>query len=229
VVGIALLAARRRRAWLLAALLGACSSNQLGPGPDAPPECRMDTDCSSKCGSGMVGTCGSDMTCSCGADIPIGTIGTYTSLAVGSNGSGWISAYNSTHGDLMVAPTPMTGRVAATSWEFADGVPSGPVVLPASHVRGGIRADGDDVGLYTSIALTPAGDPMVAYYDRTHAGLRFARRSPGTAGKWSSYALDTGVPGTKDIGKYTSITVDATGRPGIAYLAQIVDAPDKSG
>jgi len=166
------------------------------------------------------------MTCSCTDDIAVGTIGTYASLAVGASGTAWISAYNATHGDLMVAQAPATGRVPDASWEFADGVPSGPVVLPASHVRGGIRAAGDDVGLYTSIALTPAGDPVVAYYDRTHAGLRFAQRS---AGKWTSYALDTGVPGTKDIGKYAAISVDAMGRPGIAYLAQIVDAPDGSG
>ena len=171
-----LLAARRRRAWLLALLVGGCSTSKLAP-IEPMAECTMDVDCASKCTNGQVGVCGSDMTCSCSADIAVGSIGTYASLAVGPSGTAWVSAYNATHGDLMVAQAPATGRVPDASWEFADGVPSGPVVLPASHVRGGIRANGDDVGLYTSIALTPAGDPVVAYYDRTHAGLRFAQRT----------------------------------------------------
>src|SRR5262249_16598325 len=60
----------------------------------------------------------------------------------------------------------------------------------------------------------------VSYYDATHASLRFAQKS---GGKWTSYALDAGVPMATDLGKYTAITVDASGLPGIGYLAMIKD------
>jgi len=195
-------------------LLGACSSAQL-----SSVECVSNAECASKCPPGQVGMCDTAGACKCLEDIPIGWIGQYSDVAVASNGAAWISAYNQEHGDLMVAQHTGTGRVPDTAWAFVDGVPSGPVVNAATTVRGGIRDSGDDVGLYTSIALS-GSEPVVAYYDKTNTSLRFASRA---GGQWKTMVVDAGVANMKDIGKYTAISVDATGRPGIAYLAIITD------
>src|SRR5205085_2777580 len=61
---------------------------------------------------------------------------------------------------------------------------------------------------------------MVSHYDKTHASLRFSSRA---GGKWKSHTVDAGVLASRDVGKYTSLTVDGTGRPGIAYLAIVKD------
>lgn len=217
----------RRRLALTAALLGACSASAVAPVTPETHECETDADCVSMCPAGQTATCGADLTCSCApitvTELPVGKVGTYANLAVGSGGAAWVSAYDATYGDLVAAVAPASGRVADSAWEFVDGVPASPVVVPGGKVRGGVKAAGDDVGLYTSIALTPSGEPVIAYYDRTHASLRYAARSAGT---WTSYVLDSGAPGAKDVGKYTSITVDALGRPGVAYLALVTDGED---
>jgi MYXO-CTERM domain-containing protein len=215
-VVVALLVARRRRA-LLALLLASCSANKVA---EAPSGCTTDVECATKCSAGQLATCGTGGMCACADELPIGLIGTYASMAVTSTGTVYVSAYNATYGDLMVAQTTATGRIPATAWEFVDGVPSGPVAVKGSKVRGGVSEPGDDVGWYTSIAVTPAGEPVVSYYDATHASLRFAQKSGGT---WHSYTVDSGVPMAKDLGKYTAITVDGSGRPGIGYLALIKD------
>jgi hypothetical protein len=214
---------RARRRLLPFAFLAACSSAQVGPPPVVVTACTVDADCADKCPTGQVGACataGPTPQCVCTNDIVVGPTGPWTSLAATSTGAAWVSAYNQLHGDLMVAKVDAAGRMAPTMWEFADGVPAGPVVLTNSHVRGGIVADGDDVGLYTSTAVTAAGDPMVAHYDRTNRGLRYAAR---VGGVWKSHAVDTGDLDSKDVGRHTSISVGADGKPGIAYLAVITE------
>jgi MYXO-CTERM domain-containing protein len=218
---LSLLLRRRLRLalrWVAAGLLtlvAGCSSAKL-----ASVECTRDSDCAQKCPAGQVGTCDASGMCKCLDDIPLGFIGAWSDVAVSSGGDAWISAYNSGHGDLMVARHMGTGRVADTAWEFADGVPPGPVVNAASTVRGGIREPGDDVGLYTSIAVTQAGDPVVAHYDRTNQSLRLSARRGGV---WTSSTVDAGAPDGDDVGRYASLTLDAMGRPGIAYLAIVKD------
>jgi hypothetical protein len=166
----------------------------------------------------QVGFCNPGGACSCQDELPIGLIGTYASMALTPTGTVFLSAYNATYGDLMVTEVNAAGKIDNDAWTFVDGVPAGPVFVKGSHVRGGIQEPGDDVGWYTSTASTPTGEPVVSYYDATHASLRFAQRIGGV---WSSHTVDAGVPMAKDIGKYTAITVDAMGRPAIAYLAMI--------
>src|SRR5690606_35845845 len=125
------------------------------------------------CGENEIGLC-VEGKCLCSDDIPLGAIGQYSGVAVSSSGVAWVSAYNSRHGDLMVARWPNSGRIADEAWEFVDGVPAGPVVLPESDVRGGINAAGDDVGRYTSIDVAPGDVVMVSYFDATHNSLKFA-------------------------------------------------------
>jgi hypothetical protein len=193
--------------------------------PDGGGECAVDEDCAAQCGAGKIGVC-EDGTCSCIPDIPVGNIGMHSDLAVSSDGSSWVSAYNKTHGDLMVAQVQSPGRIARDAWEFVDGVPDGPVVLPQSDVRGGIRAPGDDVGFYTAVAVSADGSPMVAYYDATNASLKFAGRYGGV---WVIHTVDEGVPlvpeiGGEEAGRYaTMILAGPDARPAVGYLATVAE------
>jgi len=186
--------------------------------------CEMDKDCGD-CPKGQLPFC-IDNTCVCSDDIPAGRIGPYSDVATGADGSIWVSAYASSHGDLCVAKTT-GGRIPDESWEWVDGVPDGPVVVPGSQIRGGIEDDGPDVGMYTSIQVAPDGTPMVTYFDRDAASLKFAAKVGGT---WQIHVVDAGT-GTIDngggslVGMYTSLSLRTDdGRPGVAYLAHVGDA-----
>jgi hypothetical protein len=125
-----------------------------------------------------------------------------------------------------VARVEQSGRIPDSAWEFVDGVPDGPIEVERGTVRGGIEDGGANVGQHTSIVTGAQGEPMVAYYDVDGASLKFAVKS-GAA--WTSHVVDAGSAisdpelGGAEVGKYTSITVDAEGRPGIGYYATIYD------
>lgn len=114
-------------------------------------------------------------TCAEKPPLPIARYGSYSDMAVfeyGNKDELWISAYNRTYGDLMV------GRVEARSigiedvyWDFIDGVPDVPPNAGPSGPRGGVAEAGDDMGQYTSIALTSEGWPMIAYQDVENGDL----------------------------------------------------------
>lgn len=187
--------------------------------------CEVHEDCAAMCTGPTAPLCLEGM-CFCADDIPLGQIGTHSDVGVGPSGIAFVSAYNQEHGDLMVAEVMGPGRVPDENWEFVDGVPDGPVAIPTSKVRGGIAERGDDVGLYTSIAVNAQGEPLVSYFDRTTSSLRFAGRFGGT---WRTMIVDRGASITPEIGgeeagKYTSISVtSADGRPGIAYYATVYE------
>ncbi|HJZ84342.1 MAG TPA: hypothetical protein VKN99_04185, partial [Polyangia bacterium] len=92
----------------------------------------------------------------------------------------------------------------------------GPVVLPQSNVRGGIRAAGDDVGRYTSIAIGPSQQPLIAYYDVTHGALKLAQ-TDGTT--WTLQTVDAGNPALDSRGFWAALSLRDDGAPGIAYYA----------
>jgi hypothetical protein len=226
-VAVATRAVARQAGWI--AFFAVCAFGPAcGCGDKTPPgerECTVDADCADFCGTGKIGRCDMGM-CYCEDDIEYGKTGTYSDLAVAPTGEAWVSAYNATHGDLMVAKVLDKGRIADDTWEFVDGVPDGPVALPNSTIRHGVRAPGDDVGLYTSIAVGADSTPRVSYYDVTHASLRYAARAGGT---WTTMVVDEGAPlteeiGGEDAGRYSAITINPLdGKPGIAYLATVVD------
>ncbi|MFO0551708.1 MAG: MYXO-CTERM sorting domain-containing protein [Polyangiaceae bacterium] len=153
-----------------------------------------------------------------------GLIGSYTSAAVDSKGTLWVAGYLEadydsafpSYGDLVVGKyDPSTDSV---EWEIIDGVPTDPPPDPkATNVegfRGGQTAPGDDVGLWTSIAIDPNSDmPAVAYYDRTHKGLKYALYD-GT--KWTITTVDDA--GDSDTGRYAKLMFDG-GTAKIAYQA----------
>ena len=192
---------------------------------DAPPglaECALDADCVEICPADSVGIC-QDGACFCADDLFAGDIGRYSDIATTRAGISWVSAYNSTYGDLMVARVVQPGRIPRDDYEFVDGVPEGPIVLPGSTVRRGIRALGNDVGIYTSIHTTPAGEPIVSYFDVTAGSLRFAGRFNDA---WRTMEVDKGVPplpeiGGEEAGRYSTILTHVDGRPVISYMTVV--------
>jgi MYXO-CTERM domain-containing protein len=192
--------------------------------PGGNAECALDSDCAAKCGDKLA-IC-DEGECFCKEDITIGNIGMHSDMALAPDGSAWVSAYNKTHGDLVITRVTQAGRIDDKAWEFIDGVPPGPVILPQSKVRGGVRAAGDDVGLYTSVAADATGVPLVAYYDATNGALKFAGKY---AGAWVVHTVDAGAPiqpeiGGEEAGRYAALVLTGTdGRPGIAYLAIVAE------
>jgi MYXO-CTERM domain-containing protein len=232
IVGIGALRRRRRLfksrlaknigLWLLGSavmsLVPGCSCSK-----NAAQSCEMDKDCG-PCPKGQLPFC-IDNTCVCSDDIVPGRIGPYSDVATAPDGSIWVSAYAQSHGDLVVTHAT-GGRIPNESWEWVDGVPDGPVVVPNSQIRGGIADDGPDVGMYTSIAVAPDGTPMVTYFDRDNSSLKFAAKVNGT---WQTHVVDTGNgsvdAGGAAVGMYTSLSLRGDdGRPGVAYLAHVGDA-----
>jgi MYXO-CTERM domain-containing protein len=231
VVGVLVL--RRRRGHALAAatfaVVLALAATQPGCScSHAPRSCEMNDECTlTTCPQGEVAFC-LEGTCQCSDDIPPGRIGPYSKVAVSpSDGSYWVSAYAQTYGDLVVAQMTGGGRIPATQWQWVDGVPDGPVTVPGATIRGGISDAGPDVGMYTSIAVARDGTPMVAYFDRDNASLKFAAKLNGA---WQIHVVDAGTGALMPmsgalVGMYTSLTLRADdGRPGIAYLAHVADA-----
>ena len=182
--------------------------------------CTVDDDCRGLvCPAGQIAACMSGA-CGCNNDTPLGDIGRYSSMAM-RGPTAYVAAYNTTYGDLMIGDISPPGVV--TNWTFVDGVPetSAPD-NPVSSVRGGITDAGDDVGKYASLAIDKSGDPVVSYYDATHAALRFASFG---AVRWHSHVVDHGAGSPKlggdDIGRWTSLTFAKDGSPGIAYYAEV--------
>ncbi len=204
----------------LTVLLAALVSLQSGCGgsssSDAEPMCAIDADCAAMCPTNTFPLCFQEQ-CVCAEDVTYGNVGQFSDLAVATDGSAWISAYNATHGDLMVAQVAGAGRISSESWQFIDGVPEGPVVLPQSEVRGGVFAKGPDVGKHTSIAVAPDGTVLIGYLDADAGALRLIGNYGGV---WQSHVVDEG--GAELAGLYTSLTLRSDdGRPGIAYFAQV--------
>jgi hypothetical protein len=146
--------------------------------------------------------------------LALGDIGLHSALAHDGR-SGVMSAYNLDYGDLMFGVVSVDGSTVA--WEFVDGVPTTSVSITGrlDGPRGGNSAPGDDVGLYTDIAGGGVGAIHISYFDRDRGALKYARFESGTG--WRVHTIDGEAPG--DTGLYTSLTLDGSGRPRIAYLA----------
>jgi hypothetical protein len=231
-----LMALARRTRWgrvvaTVGLWLGASTVMSLQPGCNcgddpASQACELAADCGPDlCMKGQLAFC-IEGECVCADDIPAGRIGPYSDVGTGPDGSIWVSAYAQTYGDLVVAKV-QPGRVPVETWEWVDGVPDGPVVVPDSAIRHGIDAHGDDVGMYTSIAVNASGVPMVSYFDRDNGSLKFAAKVGDT---WQTHTVQMGTgPTLGELGELTGLFSSITlrtddGRPGIAYLANVRDA-----
>ncbi len=115
-----------------------------------------------------------------------GTVGMYTSIAVGADGLGLISYYDQTNGNLKVA--------------HCDDV------LCISATISVVDSDGD-VGAYTSLAIGADDLGLISYHDVTNGDLKVAHCndidcSSASIQTWSS---------PYDIGEHTAITVGSDG------------------
>ncbi|RLB48145.1 MAG: hypothetical protein DRI90_25635, partial [Deltaproteobacteria bacterium] len=174
--------------------------------------------------------------CSCNEDVTVaagcrgrgdcevilpGLIGAYSSAAVANDGTVWVAGYLEANWDIEVNlgwGDLVAGRLEdnEVAWTVVDGVPAEPAVDPEVYdpagFRGGQTEPGDDVGLWTSIAIDGGGKPGVAYYDATNRALRYAHLDSGWSATVVQQPADLG-----DIGRYAKLLY-LDGRPVIAYL-----------
>jgi hypothetical protein len=125
-----------------------------------------------------------------------------------------VAAYEQQYGDLVVA------EVGGDQLYFTpiDGVPDGPVEGAPTDYRGGVKAEGPDVGAWTSAVLVK-GAGRIAYQDRSAGALKMAIEGDGT---WLNHVVDGGSGG--QVGRYAALVVDPAGGLGIAYMAERVPA-----
>lgn len=162
--------------------------------------------------------CNADPNC---VQLQPGLIGAYTSAAVAGDGTVWVAGYNEAdwdmeivYGDLVVGTwDAASGKVA---WQTVDGLPEGEDLADyyPGGFRGGVSQSGDDVGLWTSLAIDGNGLPQVAYYDVTNKALKLAAFD-GTAWNVSFVEQKQG----SDLGRYAKLVFLPNGNPAIAYLA----------
>lgn len=131
--------------------------------------------------------------CLCLSGVKMNHHGSWINAHELSDGSVVVLAYHDTYGDVILGTLQSDDTF---DWDFVDGVPEGPVLLPPSGVRGGVRAAGDDAGLYVSSALEKqeSGDVLHAAYqyesmDEGTTSLRYARGVKGAAG-WAWITID---------------------------------------
>jgi len=150
-----------------------------------------------------------------------GLAGAYSSAVVAGD-TLWVAGY--VEKSISEQETPFewgdlaVGRWNGTNvdWELVDGVPEqevDPKSYDVSGYRGGVTDPGDDVGLWTSIAADDKGGIAVAYYDRTHRSLRFAKQAGDS---WTVQTVQEKA--TSDIGRYAKLAW-VNGAWNIAFLA----------
>ena len=128
-------------------------------------------------------------------DLNAGAVGRYGSLVLNAAGHPVVSYYDSTGQRLKLAICADPGCDAVTTVVLDD---------PAA-----------DVGQYTSLQLSPAGNPMVSYWDVTNRDLKLAV----CADPMCALVTTTVVDGSASlVGEYSSMQLNAAGNPVIAYL-----------
>lgn len=176
--------------------------------------------------------CGEDCNQECAPGLPVGIVGAYTSLAKADDGTLWVAGYNDStlspefsalYGDL-VAGT-FDAAAGLVRWQTIDGVPAReagkcPVNDPKGW-RGGETESGNNVGLWTSMAIGADQKPMIAYYDATTPALKFAVLGAAPVGgvapasAWKIHEVSSKP--AADIGRYAKMILDGD-KPVIAYL-----------
>jgi hypothetical protein len=147
-----------------------------------------------------------------------GALGRYVDLAA-AGGRVVVVGYEDAFGDLVFSEVSPAGEL---NLRPVDGAPAGPVVLDPTGYRGGVKAPGENVGAHSSVALV-AGRAIATYRHLDDNALLFGGEDG--AGGWTRHVIDPGEGGT--VGLYSSLTVDAAGLPGVAYMTAAI--PDGTG
>jgi hypothetical protein len=149
-----------------------------------------------------------------------GALGRYLDMA-SDDGRVVIVGYEEKYGDLVFTEVSSSGSISP---EPVDGVPEGaPVVDNPEGYRGGVDDEGENVGAFASVALV-GGNARVAYQHLDDHTLLYGGEAGG--GAWARHVVDPAADG-EVAGLYNSLSVDAGGVPGIAYMATRV--PDGAG
>lgn len=208
--GLAMAARARRRRRLLesrAVQAGAALVTLAVAGTSPGCSCDESDPTNTSSTSGPGGGGGSGPSCENCIVLEPGLIGAYTSVTTDADGELWVAGYAEANwtqgyswGDLVVGR--WDGEKVA--WEAVDGVPTEPEVdgskFDTSAFRGGQIEQGDDVGIWTSIASSGGGKLAVAYYDRTNRQLKLAVRVENT---WEVEPVEAIANG--DAGKYAEL------------------------
>lgn len=149
---------------------------------------------------------------------PTDEIGRYQSAAI-RDGKVYIAAYDSTMGDLAFTSVGFDdAQSAKLAWLPVDGLPSGsPSNTAKDSYRGGYDDPADDVGRFSSMALTSKGTPVVAYQDVTNGAVKLAMQDG--QGAWQISTLTNPGEG-KAPGFYLSMVLDDSDVPTVAYMVQ---------
>lgn len=122
-----------------------------------------------------------------------GNVGQYASLALSGAGDPRVSYYDGTNGSLRVAECTVGCSTTLPTWS-----------LSTVDTTGG-------VGVGTSLALSIAGEPRIAYYDATNGDLKFASRSGAL---WNLSRLST----AGNVGFTPSLALSAAGNPRATFF-----------
>ena len=131
-----------------------------------------------------------------------GTVGSYTSIAIGTDGYPVISYYDGTNNNLNFAKCTSSDCTVSTDWATTT-----------------IDEQGT-VGIYTSIAIGTDGYPVISYHDDTDDSLKLARCTTGDCTQKDDWVTTTiGSMGHSGVYYgYTSVAIGTDGYPIIAYF-----------
>lgn len=160
--------------------------------------------------------------------LPLGKMGTHSSMSIAADGTIWLSGYGAGVSDTQLYGDLVGGtwdeEAGEPDWMLLDGVPWDAVpYAPPDGWRGGINEPGDDVGLYTSLGLDGSDEPRIAYHDETNGALRYIARSGGAWGD----PVDVDQDG--HAGEYASMQMLGGSVPAVAYRSHRVRMDDYTG
>ena len=129
----------------------------------------------------------------------VGDLGGYNSLALDASGNPVVSYYHWTDGDLKV--------LHCNDPNCAGGDESITVPDPDSPTQ--------VLGIFSSLALDPSGNPVISYTQWLTQDLRVMHcNDPNCAGGGENVASPDTVG---DVGSWTSLKLDGSGKPVVAY------------
>ena len=124
-------------------------------------------------------------------DVP-GNVGIYSSLGLDSAGSPRISYHDASNKDLKLA-----------TW-----------------IEGGWKKEtvdsAGDVGRFSSLKIDSANTVHISYYDNSSSQKQDLKYAAKTNLKKATWTIQT-VDSENDVGQYSSLAIDAFGRPSISY------------